>query len=223
MGEEQVPEEIFEVHKDKDLGTGRSNSFFERLFGANSSSSPSSYGGFPLSPLHLFAVICLLLLALLLVCKLVCRRKRSVWPLFSRPIQALLRVAVPAAGNGPNANSILPVSSGKPGNSGGGSVGSAPGTVGGGGGGGDREGFMRDLDRGLTSSTFDVHGSNIMTGDNRAGLDRDATIQIENIMRSQGIGFDRARLAYSQREMRKMGIDPRTGLSRDPKAFSFGR
>ena len=82
--------------------------------------------------------------------------------------------------------------------------------------------FNRDIERGLTSDSFNISHHNIATDDQRAGLDRDAAIQIENIMRSQGISFDRARLLYSQREMRKQGIDPRTGIPRDPKAVTFG-
>eukprot|EP00126_Sphaerothecum_destruens_P011366 Sdes_comp20906_c0_seq1m18116 len=84
-------------------------------------------------------------------------------------------------------------------------------------------GFHHDLLRGLQSTNFDIVSENIDKADARSGLNQEAAVQIGNIMRSQGVNFDRARLIYNQREMKKLGIDPRTGIPRDSRTVTFGK
>ncbi|ODV82052.1 uncharacterized protein CANTADRAFT_39643, partial [Suhomyces tanzawaensis NRRL Y-17324] len=80
-------------------------------------------------------------------------------------------------------------------------------------------GFQDDIERGLTSSTFDLE-QNIASSDSRLGLLEAATQEITRIMRREGLTFDQARLAYTQRQLDSNGID-KDGVPRDPKLVTF--
>ncbi|KAJ2061978.1 hypothetical protein GGI17_002746 [Coemansia sp. S146] len=81
----------------------------------------------------------------------------------------------------------------------------------------DSHSFVDDYRAGLSSSNFDI-SINIDDGDSRPGLDSE---EVRAIMETQGVSFDKARLIRQQRLMEHNGIDPATGLSRDPKAVTF--
>ncbi|KAJ1961491.1 hypothetical protein IWQ62_003849 [Dispira parvispora] len=84
--------------------------------------------------------------------------------------------------------------------------------------GSDGDSFQRDMEAGLSSSTFDI-SQNIRDGDTRSGLDRGA--EIAAIMKTQGCDFDEARKIYHQRTLRSNNVDPATGIPLDPKAVFF--
>ena len=79
--------------------------------------------------------------------------------------------------------------------------------------------FADDVERGLTSDTFDLTLHNLAQDDTRPGLSEGD--QILEIMREMGCTFDQARLIRQQRMFRAHGIDPQTGLPLDPKAIYF--
>ncbi|KAF9409821.1 hypothetical protein BGZ94_001843 [Podila epigama] len=78
--------------------------------------------------------------------------------------------------------------------------------------------FARQLEQGLSSSTFDLR-ENVLNHDHRQGLEN--TDEILELMQDHGCDFDQARLLRQQRQLAAHNIDPQTGLSLDPKAVSF--
>ncbi|ORY86102.1 hypothetical protein BCR37DRAFT_364454 [Protomyces lactucae-debilis] len=80
--------------------------------------------------------------------------------------------------------------------------------------------FEDDIERGLTSDDFDLHG-NVEAGDDRHGLDATSRKEVMHIMKKRKCNFDQARLIMLQDKMRKAGIDPQTGLPIDSKFVSF--
>ena len=79
--------------------------------------------------------------------------------------------------------------------------------------------FTDDIEAGLTSDTFDLHG-NIDAGDGRAGLDDAAKTEILRIMKRRRLKFDAARQVYMENKFKASGIAP-DGRPRDPKFVSF--
>ncbi|KAK9470881.1 uncharacterized protein V1510DRAFT_421746 [Dipodascopsis tothii] len=78
--------------------------------------------------------------------------------------------------------------------------------------------FQHDLESGLSSDTFSLHGN--LAGDARKGLQEDSKLEIQNIMREHHMGFDEARRLYVSRAMERNAIGP-DGRPRDPKAVFF--
>lgn len=85
----------------------------------------------------------------------------------------------------------------------------------------NRRGFGDDIERGLTSDTFDLALNNLDTGDTRSGLDPIGAEQVERIMQERGVTFDEARRIRHEYTLAKNGVDPRTGLPLDRKAVFF--
>lgn len=79
--------------------------------------------------------------------------------------------------------------------------------------------FANDMELGFTSGDFDL-STNVASGDSRAGLDQRAKREIQQIMRSRGVGFDEARRIYTEQRFAKNNIGP-DGRPRDPKFVSF--
>jgi len=71
---------------------------------------------------------------------------------------------------------------------------------------------------GLSSSNFDLE-VNVQGGDARTGLDEAGTQEVLEIMRSQGVTFDEARLIRHHRILARNGIDP-SGMPLDSKAVT---
>ena len=80
--------------------------------------------------------------------------------------------------------------------------------------------FQSDLEEGFNSENFNIM-ENIENGDTRAGLKDEDKAEIRKIMNEKKCDFDRARRIMNARRMRAAGIDPRTGMSIDPKAVFF--
>lgn len=78
--------------------------------------------------------------------------------------------------------------------------------------------FATDLENGLSSANFDILSSN--SNDIRAGLDDNAKQQIHNIMISENLSFDKARLVFIERKFGQNFIAP-DGMPMDPKAVTF--
>lgn len=78
--------------------------------------------------------------------------------------------------------------------------------------------FQEDLEAGLHSDNFSL-SSNIADGDPRT-LQEEAKATITQIMESEGLSFDEARLAYTQRELERNNVDS-TGLPRDPRLVTM--
>ena len=79
------------------------------------------------------------------------------------------------------------------------------------------ESFRDDVERGLTSDTFDLE-LNITEQDTRPGVEGE---DVMKIMHEMGCTFDQARLIRQQRMFKAHGIDPQTGLPLDSKAVYF--
>ncbi|KAI1816763.1 hypothetical protein GGS20DRAFT_159161 [Poronia punctata] len=79
--------------------------------------------------------------------------------------------------------------------------------------------FAGDMEAGLSSSTFDL-GTNLDSGDSRAGLDDAAKKEILKIMKTRRLRFDEARRYYMEQRFSANGIGP-DGRPRDPKFVSF--
>jgi len=79
-------------------------------------------------------------------------------------------------------------------------------------------GFASQASLGLSSAAFDLE-QNIMDGDSRAGLDEVGTQEVMNIMRSENVSFDEARLRRHNRLLARNDIDP-TGMPLDSKAVT---
>lgn len=80
-------------------------------------------------------------------------------------------------------------------------------------------GFQEDMENGLSSSNFDI--SSNLSGDSRNGLEEDAKSAIRNIMESQNVTFDEARLVYTRSKMGQNGVGE-NGVPLDPKTVTFG-
>ncbi|KAL0955151.1 hypothetical protein HGRIS_004063 [Hohenbuehelia grisea] len=78
--------------------------------------------------------------------------------------------------------------------------------------------FSSQISAGLTSSAFDIE-ANIRDGDSRAGLDEQGTQEIMDIMRSERVNFDQARLIRQNKILAMHGIDP-SGMPLDSKAVT---
>jgi hypothetical protein len=72
-------------------------------------------------------------------------------------------------------------------------------------------GFAKDVVTGLTSDTFCLD-NNIVTGDERRGLDEEVCDEVRDIMEHKRCSFDDARLELTRRKMREAGVDPDTGM-----------
>ena len=79
-------------------------------------------------------------------------------------------------------------------------------------------GFQQDIDDGFTSMNFDLESAN--SDDSRQGLNSVATLEIKEIMESEGLTFDDARWRYTQEVFGKndVGAD---GKPRDPRTVTF--
>lgn len=78
--------------------------------------------------------------------------------------------------------------------------------------------FERAAQSGLSSAAFDLAGN--LEGDDRAGLDSDALIEIRRIMERRGVGFDEARYERHVAILRKNGQSP---ISRSPPVDARSR
>ncbi|KAF8586453.1 hypothetical protein K439DRAFT_1408834 [Ramaria rubella] len=78
--------------------------------------------------------------------------------------------------------------------------------------------FASQASLGLSSSAFDLE-QNILDGDSRAGLDEAGTREVMEIMRTENVNFDEARLRRHHRMLARNGIDP-TGMPLDSKAIT---
>ena len=81
------------------------------------------------------------------------------------------------------------------------------------------ESFADDARSGFDSSSFSL-ANNIESGDSRAGLDNVTKMEIKEVMKKRGVGFDEARRQIVQERFRREGIRP-DGRPRDPKFVSF--
>ncbi|KAK1236960.1 hypothetical protein MKX08_007908 [Trichoderma sp. CBMAI-0020] len=79
--------------------------------------------------------------------------------------------------------------------------------------------FAGDIEAGLSSSTFDLHG-NVEDGDERAGLDEESKVAILKIMKRRRMKFDQARKVYMEERFKANGIGA-DGRPKDPKFVSF--
>ncbi|GCE99329.1 hypothetical protein ZYGM_003278 [Zygosaccharomyces mellis] len=78
--------------------------------------------------------------------------------------------------------------------------------------------FADDLESGLSSRHFDIISRNV--SDERHGLDQTAKQEIRKIMEDENMGFDKARLLYTERIFGQNNIAP-DGTPLDPKAITF--
>ncbi|CAG8484568.1 16169_t:CDS:2 [Acaulospora morrowiae] len=78
--------------------------------------------------------------------------------------------------------------------------------------------FQADIETGLTSETFDLN-QNVVGKDDRPGLEN--AEEIKEIMKTEGLKFDQARLLMMQRKFKTNDIDPQTGVPKDPKLVTF--
>ncbi|KAF8511791.1 hypothetical protein BU17DRAFT_54453, partial [Hysterangium stoloniferum] len=78
--------------------------------------------------------------------------------------------------------------------------------------------FASQAAHGLSSAAFDLE-QNIMGDDARVGLDEAGTQEVMEIMRTEHVTFDEARLRRHHRMLARNGIDP-TGMPLDSKAVT---
>jgi len=78
--------------------------------------------------------------------------------------------------------------------------------------------FASQASLGLSSAAFDLE-QNIHGGDSRAGLDEAGTQEVLEIMRTEHVNFDEARLRRHNRLLANNGIDS-TGMPLDAKAVT---
>lgn len=78
--------------------------------------------------------------------------------------------------------------------------------------------FVDDLEAGLSSRHFDIISRN--ASDERSGLDQTTKEEIRKIMEEEHMGFDKARLVYTERVFGQNNIAP-DGTPLDPKAITF--
>lgn len=78
--------------------------------------------------------------------------------------------------------------------------------------------FTDDLESGLHSSNFDIISNN--QDDPRAGLDDESKKLIRDIMVSENVSFDKARLIFTERKFDDNDIAS-DGRPLDPKAVTF--
>ncbi|CAL9734956.1 hypothetical protein MOSE0_G03576 [Monosporozyma servazzii] len=80
--------------------------------------------------------------------------------------------------------------------------------------------FADDLESGLNSTNFDIISGN--TEDTRAGLDDLSKQQIREIMETENISFDKARLMFTKRKF-DQNLIAQDGTPMDPKAVTFSK
>lgn len=80
--------------------------------------------------------------------------------------------------------------------------------------------FEGDLESGLSSGNFDLSGN--LAGDSRKGLDENAKAEIRNIMDTQNVSFDEARLRYFQSSLSNNGVGS-DGVPTDRRTVTFDR
>ena len=73
----------------------------------------------------------------------------------------------------------------------------------------------------MSSSNFDL-SENIEAGDSRAGLDDNAKMEVQRLMKERRVDFDEARRMWVQEKFGRNNIGA-DGRPRDPKAFMFDR
>lgn len=78
--------------------------------------------------------------------------------------------------------------------------------------------FADDIESGLHSENFDILTHN--KDDSREGLDDEAKKMVRDIMVSENVSFDKARLIYTERRFGDNEIAP-DGMPLDPKAVTF--
>ncbi|GMM56834.1 hypothetical protein DAKH74_034500 [Maudiozyma humilis] len=78
--------------------------------------------------------------------------------------------------------------------------------------------FADDIESGLHSENFDILANN--KDDSREGLDDEAKKMVRDIMVSENVSFDKARLIYTERMFGDNEIAP-DGMPLDPKAVTF--
>ncbi|KAF8625041.1 hypothetical protein AX17_006955 [Amanita inopinata Kibby_2008] len=78
--------------------------------------------------------------------------------------------------------------------------------------------FSEQANAGMSSNAFDIE-ANIRDGDSRAGLDEQGVQEVMDIMRSERVKFDQARLIRHNRILARNGIDP-SGIPLDAKAVT---
>ncbi|KAG1738904.1 uncharacterized protein EDB91DRAFT_1137272 [Suillus paluster] len=79
--------------------------------------------------------------------------------------------------------------------------------------------FSDQAHAGLSSPMFDIESANIAEGDSRAGMDEQGTQEVLDIMRTQRVNFDQARLIRHNQILARNGIDP-SGMPLDSKAVT---
>ncbi|KAF8736054.1 hypothetical protein AX14_000930 [Amanita brunnescens Koide BX004] len=79
--------------------------------------------------------------------------------------------------------------------------------------------FSEQANAGITSSNFDIESLNIRDGDSRIGLDDQGAREVMEIMRTERVNFDQARLIRQNRILARNGIDP-SGMPLDAKAIT---
>jgi len=79
--------------------------------------------------------------------------------------------------------------------------------------------FSSDIESGFTSTNFDLT-ANVVLGDSRAGLDQLGKREVQKIMKSKKIGFDEARMIFTEQRFAQNGIRS-DGRPEDPKFVSF--
>jgi len=77
------------------------------------------------------------------------------------------------------------------------------------------------MEAGMSSSNFDL-SENIEAGDSRAGLDDNAKMEVQRLMKERRVDFDEARRMWVQEKFGRNNIGA-DGRPRDPKAFMFDR
>ncbi|AQZ18592.1 YCL012C [Zygosaccharomyces parabailii] len=83
---------------------------------------------------------------------------------------------------------------------------------------GVNDSFADDLESGLSSRNFDIMASN--EEDNRRGLEEPAKQEIKEIMDTEHLSFDKARLLYTERMFDRNNIAA-DGTPLDPKAVTL--
>lgn len=78
--------------------------------------------------------------------------------------------------------------------------------------------FADDIESGLHSQNFDIMSNN--TNDQRSGLDEESKNAIRDIMNSENVSFDKARLIFTEQRFGENAIAP-DGTPLDPKAVTF--
>jgi len=77
------------------------------------------------------------------------------------------------------------------------------------------------MEAGMSSSNFNL-AENIEAGDTRAGLDDNAKMEVQRLMKERRVDFDEARRIWVQEKFGRNNIGA-DGRPRDPKAFMFDR